>query len=179
LALALAEISRSFIMPALLIDGDMRRPRLHEIFGVPNQWGLSDVLEGKPFPTGREAIVCRTGFRNLYLLPAGSSGSNIPGLLHLPLAPEFLDRMRKEFHTVIIDTPPMLHLPDARILGRYADGVILVVRSSQTMRAAAVAANQRLTEDGTRVLGTILNQWDPRETNSYSYGYSYSYKARA
>jgi hypothetical protein len=53
------------------------------------------------------------------------------------------------------------------------------------MRAAAVAANQRLTEDGTRVLGTILNQWDPRETNSYSYGrsysysYSYSYKARA
>jgi Mrp family chromosome partitioning ATPase len=73
----------------------------------------------------------------------------------------------------------MLHLPDARILGRYADGVILVVRSSQTMRAAAVAANQRLTEDGTRVLGTILNQWDPRETNSYSYGYSYSYKARA
>jgi Mrp family chromosome partitioning ATPase len=85
--------------------------------------------------------------------------------------------MRKEFHTVIIDTPPMLHLPDARILGRYADGVILVVRSSQTMRAAAVAANQRLTEDGTRVLGTILNQWDPRETNSYSY--SYSYKARA
>ena len=181
LALALAEISRSFIMPALLIDGDMRRPRLHEIFGVPNQWGLSDVLEGKPFPTGREAIVCRTGFRNLYLLPAGSSGSNIPSLLHLPLAPEFLDRMRKEFHTVIIDTPPMLHLPDARILGRYADGVILVVRSSQTMRAAAVAANQRLTEDGTRVLGTILNQWDPRETNSYSYGYSYSYsyKARA
>jgi polysaccharide biosynthesis transport protein len=183
LALALAEISRSFIMPALLIDGDMRRPRLHEIFGVPNQWGLSDLLEGKPFPSGREAIVSRTDFRNLYLLPAGSSGSNIAGLLHLPLALEFLDRMRKEFHTVIIDTPPMLHLPDARILGRYADGVILVVRSSQTMRAAAVAANQRLTEDGTRVLGTILNQWDPRETNSYSYGrsysYSYSYKARA
>jgi Mrp family chromosome partitioning ATPase len=85
--------------------------------------------------------------------------------------------MRKEFHTVIIDTPPMLHLPDARILGRYADGVILVVRSSQTMRAAAVAANQRLTEDGTRVLGTILNQWDPRETNSYSYGYSYKVRA--
>ena len=73
--------------------------------------------------------------------------------------------MREEFHTVIIDTPPMLNMPDARILGRLADGVILVVRSAETMRAAAVAAKQRLTEDGTRVLGTILNQWDPRKTN--------------
>jgi polysaccharide biosynthesis transport protein len=83
--------------------------------------------------------------------------------------------MREEFHTVIIDTPPMLHMPDARILGRFADGVILVVQSAQTMREAAVAANQRLTEDGTRVLGTILNQWDPREANPYTCGYGYKY----
>ena len=83
--------------------------------------------------------------------------------------------MREEFHTVIIDTPPMLNMPDARVLGRLADGVVLVVRSAQTMRDAAVAANQRLTEDGTRVLGTILNQWDPRKTNQYTYGYSGKY----
>ena len=83
--------------------------------------------------------------------------------------------MREEFHTVIIDTPPMLNMPDARILGRLADGVVLVVRSAQTMRDAAVAANQRLTEDGTRVLGTILNQWDPRKTNDYTGGHTYKY----
>ena len=83
--------------------------------------------------------------------------------------------MREEFHTVIIDTPPMLNMPDARVLGRLADGVILVVRSAETMRDAAVAAKQRLTEDGTRVLGTILNQWDPRKTNQYTYGYGYKY----
>jgi Mrp family chromosome partitioning ATPase len=65
----------------------------------------------------------------------------------------------------------MLHMPDARILGRFADGVILVVRSAETMRDSALSVKQRLTEDGTRILGTILNQWDPRKTNQYAYGY--------
>ena len=159
----------------LLIDGDLRRPRLHEIFGVPNRWGLTDLLEGKTPPNGCEGMVFKTGFRNLYLLPSGSSTVNIAALLHSPRALAFLNRMREEFHTVIIDTPPMLHMPDARVLGRLADGVILVVRSAQTMRDAAVAANQRLTEDGTRVLGTILNQWDPRKTNQYTHGNGYKY----
>jgi succinoglycan biosynthesis transport protein ExoP len=176
LALALAEIAPSVLMlPVLLIDGDLRRPRLHEIFGVPNRWGLSDLLEGKTPPNGCEGMVFKTGFRNLNLLPAGSSTLNVSALLYSPRALAFLNRMRKEFHTVIIDAPPMLNMPDARILGRLADGVILVVRSARTMRYAAVAANQRLTDDGTRVLGTILNQWDPRKTNQYTHGYGYKY----
>ena len=108
-------------------------------------------------------MVFKTGFRNLNLLPSGSPTVNIAALLHSPRAVELLNRMREEFHTVIIDTPPMLNMPDARILGRLADGVVLVVRSAETMRDAAVAAKQRLKEDGTRVLGTILNQWDPRK----------------
>jgi Mrp family chromosome partitioning ATPase len=75
----------------LLIDGDMRRPRLHEIFGVPNRWGLTDLLEGKTPPNGCEGMVFKTGFRNLYLLPSGSSGSNTRGLLHSPRALELLE----------------------------------------------------------------------------------------
>ena len=118
-------------------------------------------------------MVFKTGFRNLFLLPSGSGSANTAALLHSPRVSEFLNRMREEFHTIIIDTPPMLHIPDARIIGRCADGVILVVRSAQTMRHSALAVKQRLTEDGTRVLGTILNQWDPRETNEYGRGYAY------
>jgi polysaccharide biosynthesis transport protein len=176
LALALAEIGPSVLMQSvLLIDGDLRQPRLHEIFGVPNRWGFADLLEGKKPPNGCEGMVFKTGFRNLNLLPSGSSTVNVSALLHSPRASAFLNRMREEFHTVIIDAPPMLNMPDARVLGRLADGVILVVRSAQTMRDAAVAANQRLTEDKTRVLGTILNQWDPRKTNSYGCGYGYKY----
>jgi len=170
LALAFAEVGQSFGRPsALLIDADMRRPRLHEIFGVPNQWGLSDLFEGK------KGMFYETVFRNLCLLPSGPLPSNISGLLHSRSMVEFLKRMREEFHTIIIDTPPMLYMPEARILGRMADGVILVVRSAHTMMEAALAANQRLAADGTRVLGTILNQWDPRKTNDYGHGYGYGY----
>jgi capsular exopolysaccharide synthesis family protein len=171
LALALAEIAS----PILLVDGDLRNGRLHEIFEVSNAWGLSDLLAGEKPPQDRETMAIRTGCGDLFLLPAGSPPANIPGLLFSPRALEFFTRMRQEFHTVIIDTPPMLNMPDARVLGRMADGVILVVRSAQTTREAAAAAAQRLTEDGTRVLGTILNEWDPRRTGHSRYPRGYPY----
>jgi capsular exopolysaccharide synthesis family protein len=171
LGLALAEIGQ----PTLLIDGDLRRPRLHEIFAVPNEWGLSDLLQAKSLPKGREREFLKTGHRDLFVLPAGSASSRIPWLLHSPRAVLFLNQMRQEFHTIIIDTPPMLQVPDARIFGHLADGVILVVRSAQTMREAAASAKQRLIEDGSRVLGTVLNEWDPRETSHGGYAYAYGY----
>ena len=161
LALALAEIHRR----VLLIDADLRRPRLHEIFHLSNEWGLSDLLLGKVSPTGYEGLGLRTEYQELHLLPAGSRNGSISGLLHSTLMPEVLARARKEYDTVIIDTPPMLQIADARVLGRLADGVILVVRSNETTRDTIHAASQRLLEDGTRIIGTILNYWDPRKSH--------------
>ena len=169
LALALAEIGRR----VLLIDGDLRKPRLHEIFNVSNAWGLSDLLDGIKPPEGSEAMVAGTAYRDLYVLPAGSAASSISNLLHSPRVVELLQRMRQEFDTVIIDTPPMLQLPDARVLGKLADAVILVVRSARTTKETAAAASQRLADDGTRVLGTVLNEWDPRKTSHAGYEYGY------
>ena len=77
---------------------------------------------------------------------------------------------------ILIDAPPMIHLADARVLGRLADGVILVVRSGQTTMDSAAFAAQRFAEDGTRVLGTVLNSWDPRTAPHYGYG-SYHYQS--
>jgi len=171
LALALAEIGSS----VLLIDGDMRRGRLHEIFQVPNSWGLSDLLTGKKPPQSDTKVYCETRHQNLSLVPSGSRSSGIAGSLHSPRTLEFLNCMRQEFHTVIIDTPPMLPMPDARVFGRLADGVILVVRSAETTGDEAAAAAQRLREDGTRVLGTILNQWDPRRSSHSGYSNAYRY----
>ena len=74
---------------------------------------------------------------------------------------------------LIFDSPPMLQMPNARVLARFADGVVLVVHSARTDREVAATARRRLTDDGTRVLGTILNEWDPRKTNEYARGYSY------
>jgi capsular exopolysaccharide synthesis family protein len=173
LGLALAEIHRRVV----LIDADLRRARLHDIFHLPNEYGLSDLLQEKKPPHGREALVIGTGYQELYLLPSGTEAASASSLLHSPRMVELVNRLREEFDTVLIDTPPMLHLPDARVLGRLADGVILVVRSTQTTRDTALAASQRLTEDGTKVLGTILNYWDPRKTAGYGYGYGYGYRS--
>jgi capsular exopolysaccharide synthesis family protein len=174
LALALAEIGRR----VLLIDADLRKPRLHQVFNVSNAWGLSDLLDGTKPPEGSEAMVVGTDYGELYVLPAGSAASSISNLLHSPRALELLQRMRREFDMVLIDTPPMLQMPDARVLGRLVDGVILVVRAARTTKETAAAASQRLADDGTRVLGTVLNEWDPRKTShsGYEYGYRpYSY----
>ena len=84
---------------------------------------------------------------------------------------KLLNRVRKEFDTVMIDAPPMIHLADARVLGRLSDGVILVVRAGRTTADSAMFANQRFAEDGTRVLGTVLNSWDPRSSDRYGYAY--------
>jgi succinoglycan biosynthesis transport protein ExoP len=169
LALALAEIGRR----VLLIDGDLRKPRLHQVFNVSNTWGLSDLLAGTKPPEGSEAMVVGTAYGELYLLPAGSAASNISNLLHSPRALELLQRMRKEFDMVLIDTSPMLQMPDARVLGRLVDGVILVVRSAKTTKETAATASQRLVDDGTRVLGTVLNEWDPRKTSGSGHEYGY------
>lgn len=173
LALALAEIGSR----VLLIDGDLRKGRLHDIFQVSNSWGLSDLLARKPVEGDAEKYF-ETSYRNLYVLPSGSTSSSVVSLIHSPRTSELLSYMRKTFHTIIIDTPPMMQMPDARVFGRLADGVILVVRSAQTTRDQAAAAARRLTEDGTRVLGTILNEWDPRKTGHPAYAHRhYQYEA--
>ena len=77
-----------------------------------------------------------------------------------------VEHFRTKFDSVIIDTAPLLHLPDARILGRLGDGVILVLRAAKVRRESAAAVEQRLHQDGIPVLGTVLNDWNPKK-NGY------------
>jgi polysaccharide biosynthesis transport protein len=169
LSIAMAEIGYN----VLLVDGDLRRPRLHKVFGVANSWGLCDVLwADTPFETVPIShLVRETEVTGLSLLPAGSCVNATPSnLFYSPRMPRLLERLRKEFDMVMIDAPPLIHLADARLLGRNADGVILVIRAGQTTTESALLASQRFAEDGTRVLGTILNNWDPKSSRRYGYG---------
>ena len=170
----MAEIGRK----VLLMDGDLRRPRLHKVFHESNTWGLSDVLWADiPLDTVPiSQLVRQTEVSGLSLLPGGSCGVPPTNLFYSPRMSKLLARLRREFDMIMIDAPPMIHLADARVLGRLADGVILVVRAGQTTTESARFAIQRFTEDGTRVLGTVLNSWDPRTAGSYSYGNYGAYK---
>jgi succinoglycan biosynthesis transport protein ExoP len=174
LGAALAEINQR----VLLIDGDMRKPRLNEIFDVPNNWGLSDLLREKTSlrDCPLEALVKRTEIANLFLLTSGPGTHSISNLLYSNRMLELIQRVRGEFDTILIDTPPLLDISDARILGRLADAGIVVVRAGKTSREMASAVKRRLTEDGIVVLGTILNAWDLKSMSRYGYGeYQYTH----
>ncbi len=168
LGIALANTNRR----VLVIDGDIRKPRLHTIFNVSNSWGLGNLLEDNcPIEDYLfEDIVLSASVPGLYVLPAGSGDVNVSSLRYHERLTDLLMRFRLEFHAVLLDTPPMLEFSDARILGRLSDGVILVVRASETSRDDAAAVYRRFQEDGTPVLGSILNDWNPRKSKR-GYGY--------
>jgi succinoglycan biosynthesis transport protein ExoP len=177
LSIAVAEIGRK----VLLIEGDLRRPRLNKVFGVGNNWGLSDVLRGDgPLENVSVShLVRETEVAGLYLLPGGSCGVTPSNLFYSPRMATLLKRLREEFDMILMDAPPMIHLADARVLGHLSDGVVLVIRAGQTTTESALSACQRFAEDGTRVLGTILNSWDPKTTGGYGYGGYADYHATA
>jgi succinoglycan biosynthesis transport protein ExoP len=166
LGITLAEINQR----VLLIDGDMRKPRLHDIFNVPNSWGLSDLLREK-VPINEvplEGLIRKTEIAGLDVLPSGPGPASISSLLYSKRLVELLNRFRTEFDFVLIDTSPMLSMSDARVLGQLADGTILVIRAGQTTRDMAIAAKQRLQQDGIPLIGTILVAWDGKNRTRYS-----------
>jgi len=169
LSIAIVELGRR----VLLIDGDLRRPRLHKVFGLCNNRGLSSILSVNDIVHIKQ-LLCETAISGLYVLPAGSSTTNTTRLLHSRRMSELLALLRREFDMVIVDAPPVTQLADARVLGHLADGVILVVRAGQTTLESALFATECFAKDRTRVLGTILNGWDPKTGGRYGYGGYYA-----
>jgi capsular exopolysaccharide synthesis family protein len=170
LAISLAEINRR----VLLIDADMRRPRLQNLFDLGQGPGLADLLREKTAGEHLtpDEVICPTAIPGLYIMRSGRNSGVVSNLLHSARLPALLEQLRNEFDNVVIDTPPALHISDARVIGRLADAVLLIVRAGQTTRDAAQMVKQRFGEDGTPLLGTILNGWNPKHD---VYGYKYRY----
>lgn len=156
----------------LLIDGDLRRPRLHEVFQTGAAPGFSELLASPQSLAGGEVqrLARPTTRPGLSFLPSGAPSAESPNLLYSARLREILTYARTNYDIVLIDTPPMLQIPDARVMGRAADSVLLVVRAGRTSREAAVAVRQKLLEDGTPVAGSVLNDWNPRKSPGY-YGH--------
>jgi capsular exopolysaccharide synthesis family protein len=174
IAIALAEIRQRVV----LIDADLRRSRLHEIFHLPNQLGLSTLLQARTLDRMLvEEVVQRTHIPDLYVLTAGPLAPATQ--LHSPRLPELIELLKSRFDMILIDTPPLLQMPDARVVGRQTDGVVLVIRAGLTTRDAALAAKSRLDEDGTRVIGATLNYWTQKGGAYYGYKSGYEYYRKA
>jgi succinoglycan biosynthesis transport protein ExoP len=167
LALATAEIRRK----VLIIDADLRSPRIQDIFSVPDRRGLSDILREDLSQENLAGLIHETCVPNLHVLPAGPPTEAAAHLLYSPNLAALIARFRNEYDMILIDAPPMLHMTDARVAGRLADGVVLVSRAGKTTRDALLAARDRFLEDRIRVLGAVLNDWNPKRTLHGYYGY--------
>lgn len=173
LAMALAEMGRR----VLLVDADLRKPKQHVLFGLENTWGLADLLEDETAVSAypREAFYRETEIRNLCVLPSGPPMKNVGAMVHSDRFGALLERFRAEFDYVFVDTPPVLLVSDARVTGQRSDGVILVLKAGETKQADALQVVRRLKEDGTRILGTVLNQWTPPGAGRKYYKKYYEY----
>jgi len=157
LAISLAEGSKKVVV----VDGDLRKSGLSHLFGVEKHRGLSDILS-KSGESDPLTLVRSTEFPGVSILPSGTVCDNAAKLLQSDRLHDILQLIRAEFDFVLLDGPPLLGLADARLLGKRADGVILVCRAGRTQGEELNEAWSLLRDDGANVLGTILNGYDLR-----------------
>lgn len=172
----------------LLIDGDLRKPKIHHYFSVPNAPGLTNYL-GSTVSTSRNDridlfdVIHPTEFENLSILCSGSIPPNPAELLGSELMSNFLDEIANDFDYIIIDTPPINVVSDALPVIREADGVILIVRSNKTTHPDIQRAISSLEFIDAKILGFVVNfvgdaptsKYGYNKYSRYSYGGKYSY----
>lgn len=169
----------------LLIDADLRRPRLHDIFNVPNDRGLTDALLRSHAPGAAENLPIESFIRpttteGLSVLPSGPVDASSTGLLHSADIHALFKRCQKKFDLILIDTPPLMLYADGRILGRLSDGVVMVIRANTRSQEELQAVCERLQHDQIPILGTILNDWRMNADQTRAYGrYRDHYQRRA
>ncbi|MBE0449167.1 MAG: polysaccharide biosynthesis tyrosine autokinase, partial [Actinobacteria bacterium] len=162
LALILAKAGHG----VLVIDCDLRRSRIHEVFGLPNDAGLASVLSGR----SDIANTIRKGSVNgLNILTSGIAPPNPAELLGSKHMEEILKSAKEKFDYVILDSPPVLAVTDAAVLASKADGVLLASTFGRTNKQALAASQAALEKIGVRVLGFVINGIKPGGSYNYNY----------
>jgi polysaccharide biosynthesis transport protein len=163
IAIAAAAIGKK----VLLVDADLRRPRLHDLFGLKNEAGLADLLRSDGDWARWPTLTQRTKMTGLSVITAGEPRQGAGILFYAPGFPKLLTKWREEYDLVLLDSPPALPITDARVMGFLADGVVLVTRAGQTTRDELLAIQERFEEDRIPLVGCILNDWDPSHSGRY------------
>jgi UDP-GlcNAc:undecaprenyl-phosphate GlcNAc-1-phosphate transferase len=178
LAVCIAQSGKTVV----LIDADCRRPRLHRLFGLSSEMGLTSVIVGE---CGPQEAVRPTAVPHLSVLPCGPRPANPAELLTSPKFEELLNELRGTYDFVLVDSPPLLAVTDPCVVAARADGVLLTIRVSKNGRPAAERAKEMLAALGANVLGVVVNGTG-KEAGAYGYSYrhyrydhyGYEYKSR-
>jgi capsular exopolysaccharide synthesis family protein len=157
----------------LIVETDLRKPRLHRLFKVRNISGLTNYLTGK---TLLKDVVCKTFIENIYLIPSGPIPPNPAELLNSKKMKEMLDEIGQVFDIVILDTAPVLAVIDSLIVSSIADCTILVVRGGVTRRKPFLAAVEELKKGRANIIGVVFNGADLSKEGAYYTKYYRHYK---
>jgi len=170
-AVALSRIGKK----VLLVDVDLRRPNQHNMVGVQNGAGMSDLLSHNKTA---EDVIQPTSVEGLFFIPSGSIPPNPTELLASPASREVIENLQANFDVVLIDSAPTLGLADAIELSSMTEACIFVVEAGQGQVGTIRTSMQRLLQGGANVIGVLLTKFDVREAGyGYEYGYQYDYKA--
>ncbi len=172
LAISLAQSG----LEVALVEGDLRRPRVAELFGLEGGVGLTTVLVGR---VPLERAVQPTEVPGLDVLGSGAQPPNPAEIVQTDAMADLVEALRERYDVVLIDAPPLLPVTDAALLAELSDGALLVVRHGRTGHAQVRAAVGRLENVGARLLGTVISMSPRRAAARYGYGYEYAPERRA
>jgi capsular exopolysaccharide synthesis family protein len=173
IAASLARQSARSGLKVILIDADLRRPRLHEVIGLPNQNGLSEVLTGRADP---ESAIKRDEKSGLDFLPAGVGVVSPPDLFRSSTMKILLEETAAYYDLVIIDSPPIAAVSDSFTLSGLVDKTIYVIRWEQTPRHVALAGIRQMVDAGADIAGIVVARVDVKKHARYGYADSGYYQ---
>ena len=190
LAISLAQMGKM----TLLIEADMRRPQVADLFKISEKPGLSDLLIGTAKPTDAirtftdilignskwENLLETPGVDNLNIIPCGTLPPNPTELLLSNEFRELVETLRQQYDYIIIDTPPTIPVSDSSIISTVADGTVMIYQSDKTSRHLLLRAIQNFKKNQSKLIGIVINQLSfdivMRSSKSrYHYGYGYGY----
>ena len=165
MAVAFAQLNKRVV----ILDADLRKPRLHTIFKTQNKIGLTGYLTGK---FALDGVVQKTHIENVWLMPSGPVPPNPAELLDSDKMKILLDGFKKELDFILLDTPPVLAVVDALILSALVDCMVLVVQPGKTPRKPFLGAVEQLQQSKANIIGVVFNKSDIHTTQYYD---KYSY----
>ena len=154
----------------LMIDADLRRPRLHTYFGINNSVGLTNYLTTDLM---LEDVILQTPVDNLYFMPSGILPVDAAGILNSRRMSELIQDVKQRFDLIFIDSPPILGVSDASVLVSEVDLTIIVVQHRKLPRNMLLRVKQSIESVGGNILGVVLNNVDVRSDSQYQYYTSY------
>lgn len=157
----------------VILDLDLRKPKVNRIYGVPNEGGLTEYLTGK---IEYKDLIQYSSELMTHFIVSGERTTAVVNVLEANKLKELISKLREEFDYVILDSPPVIAVSDALYIAKLADTVIFVVAQNEAKRKVINEAIDTLRNNKVHILGTVLTQVDTNDTDVYSYSYGYGYR---